>query len=266
MHTHYSTLRLAEDRPGVLSITLARPEARNAFNADVIRELHDVFTTRARSESVRAVLLTGEGKSFCAGADLHWMQASAKLGFDENVADARRMAEMFESIAYCPAPVVVKAFGHALGGGSGLVAAADVAFATTDTKFGFTEVKLGIIPAVISPYALRKVGQTHARRYFFSGELFDGTEAERIGLIEKAVAEADLSAAVDRYIDQLLAAGPHAVREAKRLISAVSGVEPKDAAEVTAPLIARVRTSPEAKEGMTAFFEKRPAAWTKDGR
>ena len=261
------TLAVAEESPGVLAVTMTRPESRNAFNAELIRELHEVFTTRARAESVRVVVLRGEGPSFSAGADLNWMRSSAALGYEENLADARRMADMFENIAQCPAPVVAVVQGHALGGGSGLAGAADVAFAAEDAKFGFTEARLGIIPAVISPFVLRKIGQTHARRYFTSAEIFDGKEAERIGLVQKAVPAGDLDALVGAYVKSVVAAGPQAVRDAKKLIREVSPLaDLRAAAEITAPWIARLRTSTEGQEGMAAFFEKRPPAWTVRGR
>jgi methylglutaconyl-CoA hydratase len=258
---HYQTIKVSEDRPGVLEVVLARPDARNAFNAEVIREIADVFSTRARSAHVRVVVIRGEGPSFCAGADLNWMKASAALGYDENIAESRRMAEMFESIAFCPAPVVAFVHGHALGGGSGLVAAADVAFADEKTKFGFTEVKLGIIPAVISPFVVRKIGQTHARRWFTSGAQFDGKEAERIGLVARAADEATIKKEFDAYLEAVLASGPIAVREAKKLIDKVILADPKEAADITVPWIARLRSSPEGQEGMSAFFAKRPPNW-----
>jgi methylglutaconyl-CoA hydratase len=198
-------------------------------------------------------VLAGEGKSFCAGADVDWMRTSAGLSYDDNVADANAMRQMFEAIDRCPAPVVSRVQGHALGGGAGLVAASDVAIAEPRAQFAFSEVKLGIIPAVISPFALAKVGVGDARRYFVTGERFDATTALRIGLVSE-VAE-DLDGAVERVVGELLSAGPQAARWAKRLVR-----ERPDGAE-TARWIAERRTSEEGQEGLAAFLEKRPPRW-----
>jgi methylglutaconyl-CoA hydratase len=247
-----SALRV--DRDGsVLRITLARPERRNAFDADLIGDLQQAFIDVGRS---RAVVLAGEGASFCAGADVEWMRASVALSFDENVADANAMRQMFEAIDRCPAPVVVRAQGHALGGGAGLVAAADIAIADPATVFAFSEVKLGIIPAVISPFALAKIGVGNARRYFVTGERFDAATALRIGLVSEVTD--GLDAAVERVVAELLSAGPHAARWAKRLVR-----ERPDGTE-TARWIAERRASDEGQEGLAAFLAKRPASW-RDG-
>src|SRR3954449_4799434 len=194
-------------------MTLTRPDRRNAFDAALIGELSEAFVDVGRS---RAVVLAGQGLSFCAGADVDWMRASAKLSYDENVADANAMRQMFESIDRCPAPVVARVQGHALGGGAGLVAAADIAISAENTVYAFSEVKLGIIPAVISPFALAKIGGANARRYFVTGERFDAATALRIGLVSE-VAQ-DLDAAVERVVGELLSAGPQAARWAKRLL------------------------------------------------
>src|SRR2546423_8575162 len=204
---------LRVDRDGsVLRITLARPDRRNAFDAQLIDELSKAFVDVGRAG---AVVLAGEGASFCAGADVEWMRASVGLSVDENVADANAMRQMFEAIDACPAPVVARVQGHALGGGAGLVAAADIAIADTETVFAFSEVKLGIIPAVISPFALAKIGPGAARRYFLTGERFDAATALRIGLVSE-VAE-QLDAAVERVVAELLSAGALAARRAERL-------------------------------------------------
>src|SRR3954452_9458914 len=234
----------------VLRVTLARPDRRNAFDADLIRELSEAFVDVGRA---RAVVLAGEGASFCAGADVDWMRASADLSFDENVADANAMRQMFESIDSCPAPVVARVQGHALGGGAGLVAAADIPIASPDTTFAFSEVKLGIIPAVISPFALAKIGGASARRYFVTGERFDAETALRIGLVSE-VADG-LDAAVDRVIGELRSAAPRAARWAKRLVR-----ERPEGGE-TARWIAERRTSDEGQEGLRAFLEKRRPTW-----
>ncbi len=244
-----SALR-SEQAGDVLRITMSRPEQRNAFDAALIQELTGAF---ADVGDVRAVVLAGEGKSFSAGADVEWMRAAAELSYEGNVADARRLRMMLETIDSCPAPVIARVQGHALGGGCGLVACSDIAIAAPDTKFGFSEVKLGIIPAVISPFALAKVGASAARRYFLTGERFDAETALRIGLVHE-LAE-DLDAAVDGLLDELRTAGPEASRQAKKLV-----LERPDGL-ATERRIAQRRTSEEGQEGLRAFVEKRKPSW-----
>jgi methylglutaconyl-CoA hydratase len=244
-----ANLRVEREGP-VLRVTLARPDRRNAFDAELIAELSEAFVDVGRA---RAVVLAGEGASFCAGADVDWMRASVGLSQDENVADANAMRRMFEAIDGCPAPVVARVQGHALGGGAGLVSVADIPICAPDTVFAFSEVKLGIIPAVISPFALAKIGGGAARRYFLTGERFDAETALHIGLVSEVAAELD--AAVERVVSELTSAGPHAVRWAKRLIR-----ERPDGPE-TARWIAERRASDEGQEGLAAFLEKRAAAW-----
>jgi methylglutaconyl-CoA hydratase len=242
-----SALRV-ERNGDVLRVTIAKPERRNAFDAALIAELTEAFTDVG---DAGAVVLAGEGPSFCAGADVEWQRASIDLTYDENVADAMRLYRMLETIDACPAPVVARVQGFALGGGSGVVACTDVAVAGVDAVFGFTEVRLGIIPAVISPFVLARTGPSAARRYFLTGERFDADAALRIGLVHE-IAE-DIDGAVNRIVDDLLAGGPEAVRAAKRLI------HERPAGEATAHVAAKLRTSPEGQEGLRAFLEKRPA-------
>jgi methylglutaconyl-CoA hydratase len=245
-----ANLRVERD-DDLLRITLARPDRHNAFDADLIGELAEAFVGVGRA---RVVILAGEGRSLSAGADIDWMRASADLSQDENVAEANALRRMLEAIDGCPAPVVARVQGYALGGGAGLVATADIAIAAPDAVFAFSEVKLGIIPAVISPFALAKIGPSAARRYFLTGERFDAETALRIGLVHE-VAD-DLDAAVDRVVAELLAAGPHAVRWAKRLIK-----ERPDGPE-TARWIAERRASDEGQEGLRAFLDKRRPSWS----
>jgi enoyl-CoA hydratase/carnithine racemase len=233
----------------ILRITLAKPERRNAFDAALIAELYEAF---AEVGDARAVVLAGDGPSFCAGADVEWQRASIDLTYDENVEDAMRLYRMCERIDTCPAPVVARVQGYALGGGSGLVACSDIAVAAPDATFGFSEVKLGIIPAVISPFVLPKIG-VHARRYFLTGERFDAETALRIGLVSE-IAD-DLNAAVDRIVGELLTSGPHAVRAAKEL------VRERPSGEETARIAARLRSGEEGQEGLRAFLEKRESNW-----
>ena len=245
-----ANLRIERDDRHVLRITLARPDRRNAFDAALIAELAEAFVDVGRA---RVVVLAGDGPSFSAGADGDWMRSSAGLSYDENVADANALRAMLEAIDACAAPVVARVQGHALGGGAGLVAASDVAVAHGDAVFAFAEVKLGIIPAVISPFALAKIGPGQARRWFLTGERFDAETALRIGLVHE-VAD-DLDGAVERVVGELLSAGPRAARWAKRLVR-----ERPDGPE-TARWIAERRTSEEGQEGLQAFLERRPPAW-----
>jgi methylglutaconyl-CoA hydratase len=243
---------LKTERDGdVLRITLARPERRNAFDAALIAELHDTFA--AVGEDIRAVALAGDGTSFCAGADVEWQRASIELSYDENVDDALRLYRMLDAVDRCPAPVVARVQGYALGGGSGLVACADVVVAAEDAVFGFSEVKLGIIPAVISPFVFAKIGAASARRYFLTGERFDAQAALRIGLAHEVTA--DIDGAVESVLSELLSSAPQATREAKRLIRE----QPRG--DELGHLAARLRTSNEGQEGLRAFLEKRPPGW-----
>jgi methylglutaconyl-CoA hydratase len=244
-----SALRV--EREGeILRITLARPERRNAFDAELIQELAEAFVDVGRS---RAVVLAGEGASFSAGADVDWMRSSADLSYEENVADANALRGMLEAIDRCPAPVISRVQGHAFGGGCGLVACSDIAVAADDAIFAFSEVKLGIIPAVISPFALAKIGPSAARRYFVTGESFDAHTALRIGLVHEVAR--DLDAALERVLAEVLSAGLKAARAAKRLV-----LERPDGPE-TARWIAERRTSDEGQEGLRAFLEKRRPNW-----
>src|SRR5918994_6620547 len=205
-------LRIERDGE-LLRVTLARPEIRNAFDAELIAELSEAFVDVGKA---RAVLLAGDGPSFCAGADVEWMRSSVDLDLDANIADANALRGMLEAIDHCPAPVVARVQGHALGGGAGLVACADIAVAEPRAVFAFSEVKLGIIPAVISPFALAKIGPSWARRYFVTGERFDAPTALRIGLVHEV--SGNVEGALDRVLGELLTAGPRAARAAKRLV------------------------------------------------
>jgi len=242
-------LRIERDGD-VLRVTLARPASRNAFDAALIAELSEAFVDVG---TARAVVLSGDGASFCAGADVEWMRASVDLDREANVADANALRGMLEAIDRCPAPVVALVHGHALGGGVGLVTVADIVLADPGTVFAFSEVKLGIVPAVISPYALRRIGESTARRYFVTGERFDAETALRIGLVHEVTS--DLEAALARLLGELRTAGPRAARHAKRLV-----LDRPDGPE-TARLIAERRTSDEGQEGLRAFLERRRPAW-----
>jgi methylglutaconyl-CoA hydratase len=246
-----SGLRTERDGP-VYKVTLARPDRRNAFDAALIAELTEAFTLVG---DARAVVLSGEGPAFCAGADVEWQRSSIDLSYDENVEDAMRLYEMCEAIDTCPAPVIARVHGYALGGGSGLVACADIAVAAPDAVLGFSEVRLGIIPAVISPFVLPKIG-AHARRYFLTGERFDAHTALHIGLVHEVSDTPD--AVIDGLLDAILSSGPDAIRAAKLLIrQRPIGVE-------TARIAAERRTSEEGQEGLRAFLDKRRASFVEE--
>jgi methylglutaconyl-CoA hydratase len=241
-------LRIERDGP-ILRITLAKPERRNAFDAELIRELHEAFSDVG---DARVVVLAGEGPSFSAGADVEWQRSAIELSYDENVEDALRLYRMLETIDSCPAPVVGRIQGYALGGGSGVAACLDVGIAAEDAVFGFSEVKLGIIPAVISPFVLPRIGAA-ARRYFLTGERFGANVALRIGLVSEVTD--NLGGAVERVVGELLTSGPEATREAKRL------VRERPRGDEAAQIAARLRAGKEGQEGLRAFLERRRAAW-----
>ncbi len=240
-----SALRTARDGD-LLRVTLARPDRRNAFDAALIAELTEAFGDVG---DARAVVLAGDGPSFCAGADVEWMRSSAELSYEDNVEDARRLRAMLVAVDECPAVVVCRVHGHALGGGAGLVACSDVVVSSRDAVFAFSEVKLGIVPAVISPFALAKIGPSWARRYFVTGERFDAETAQRIGLVHD-VAD-DVDAALERVLGELRSAGPEASRHAKRLVLDRPG------GEETARRIAERRTSAEGQRLLRAFLDRK---------
>ena len=244
-----SALRVERDGP-LLRVTLARPERRNAFDAALIAALTDAF---ADVGDARAVVLAGDGESFCAGADVDWQRSAIDLSYEENVEDALRLYRMLEAIDSCPAPVVGRIQGYALGGGSGLVCCTDIAVAAPDATFGFSEVKLGIVPAVISPFVFARIGTAAARRFFLTGERFDAETALRIGLADTVAA--DLDGELERTLGELLSAGPAATRAAKQLI------EDRPGGEDAAHLAAKLRTSPEGQDGLRAFLDKRRPGW-----
>lgn len=256
-------LRVTRDGP-FARVTLARPDARNAFDAELIEGLHATFETLAAEPpmALRGVVLAGDGSVFCAGADVDWMRAAAGLSVEENERDAAAMQAMFSAIDDCPVPVIARVQGAALGGGMGLCAVSDIVVAAIDATFGFTETRLGIIPAVISTFVLPKIGESHARALFISGQRFDAERAQRIGLVHEVVGdEAALDARVDELLGELHSAGPTAARAAKALIRELRTLEPDAARGHTVRTIARQRTSAEGQEGLAAFLEKRPPAW-----
>ncbi len=259
-------LRVERTGPsGVIArVTLTRPDVHNAFNAELIGELRMTFKRLSDElpDKLRGVVLAGDGASFCAGADVTWMRASLGLSKEQNEQDAMVMAEMFDAIDRCPAPVIARVQGAALGGGMGLCAVSDLVIAEAGAKFGFTETRLGILPAVISPFVIAKIGESHARALFPSGRRFDATRALRIGLVHEVVeGDGALDAAVDNAVADLLAAGPTAARAAKAIVREVRGLPHESTRWHTARRIAGQRTSAEGQEGLKAFLEKREPGW-----
>ncbi len=250
-----------EIRKGVAYVMLNRPEVSNAFNEFLIEELTDCFTGLAEDSTIRAVTLTGKGRHFCAGADLAWMQKVAHYSREENIEDSKKMAFMFQTIDECPKPVVGRINGSAFGGGVGLVAVCDVAVCSSEAVFAFSEVKLGIVPAVISTYVIPKIGVSRARSLFVTGERFPAQEALRMGLVHKVCSPEELDKTVDAQLALLESSGPHAVKAAKELIHRFTQMEYTDYTDYTVQLIADLRASEEGKEGIQAFLEKRKPVW-----
>ncbi len=258
--TRYENLLLAH-KNDIATVTLNRPDVRNAFNALLIQELTHCFIELAKSDSIRAVVLAGAGKVFCAGADVHWMRDSVTYTEAQNREDALRMARMFEAIDRCPCPVIGRVQKAAFGGGVGLVAVCDIVIAEDDAKFSFSEVRLGIVPAVISSFSLRKIGISQARRYFLTGEIFSAQIAKEIGLIHEITSSAALDERLNALLAEIMKSGPKAMREAKRLTERVPALSYEEALEYCAQRIAAIRTSAEGQEGLKAFLEKRQPSW-----
>jgi methylglutaconyl-CoA hydratase len=256
---------LVTDRAAVRQISLNRPDVHNAFDDGLIAELTSALVEAGRAEAVRAVVLTGTGASFSAGADLNWMRGMATASEQENREDSLRLAALVRTLQFLPKPTVARVNGAAYGGGVGLIAACDIAIGAEGARFGLTEVKLGLVPAVISPYVVAAIGVRQARRLFLTGEIIDAAEAGRIGLLHQVVAAGALDEAVDFALKLLAKAGPQAQREAKQLALRMGGINEQDAGRIdaeNAELIARLRVSAEGQEGLGAFLDKRAPAWT----
>jgi methylglutaconyl-CoA hydratase len=261
MNMDYQTLTVTiTDRIG--QVTLNRPDVRNAFNESSIAELALAFDELGRNELVRAIVLAANGPAFCAGADLNWMKKMAGYSDSENRADAMRLADMLRTIYTCPKPVVAKVQGDCYAGGMGLVAACDVVVAVDTANFCLSEVKLGLIPATISPYVIKAMGEQAARRYFLTAERFDAQEAHRIGFVHETAPAADLDTTVAAIVQALANNSPNAVREAKKLVREIVGQSVTEALlEDTANRIAGIRASLEGREGVASFLEKRRPSW-----
>ncbi|CAN5697468.1 enoyl-CoA hydratase-related protein [soil metagenome] len=252
-------LQITNDGP-VVSVVLNRPDVRNAFNEEVIAEL-TAWATTVPSSDARVAVLSGAGKAFCAGADLAWMSKMVAYSREDNERDAMAMSAMFNALDTLPIPLIGRVQGAALGGGTGLAAVCDIVVAADDALFGFTEAKLGILPAVISPFAVRKIGISAARELFLTAARFSAARARELGLVHAVVPEAALDEAVDGYVRALLTSAPGAIAGAKKMIAAVAHQPPSAVARMTAETIARHRVSDEGQTGMTAFLEKRRAPW-----
>jgi methylglutaconyl-CoA hydratase len=262
----YQTLRVRERQVGVLEIQLNRPEIRNAFNAQVIDELGKVFSNEAMADSIRVVILSGDGKVFSAGGDLNWMKDSVEFSYEENLKDTRKLAHLFEQLNEFPKPLIGRIQGAAIGGGVGLVSICDVALAVESTVFSLSEVRLGIIPACIGPFVIAKIGPSHARRLFVSAERFQATQAREIGLIHEVLpTEQALDERLEEVIGNIVQCGPNAMQAAKKLVLDLSWPEKraamKDPLESIAAMLAELRVSEEGQEGVRAFLEKRKPAW-----
>lgn len=253
--------KFIKGKKGIVRIVLNRPKLHNAFNDEMIKGLIKAFEDIEKDESLRLVTITGEGRSFCAGADLNWMKKMVDYTDEENYQDSLLLAKLFESINNCSLPVLAKVNGAALGGGTGVIAACDFVLSAKSAKFGFTEVRLGLIPAVISPFVIAKIGESNARAWFLSGNRFDAITAKKMGLVHDICMLDSLDEEFESLIEKFLGAGPKASREAKKLIKNVLTIERKDVTDFTCKTISRIRTSEEGQEGMQALLDKRAANW-----
>ncbi|HKW78933.1 MAG TPA: enoyl-CoA hydratase-related protein [Candidatus Limnocylindria bacterium] len=253
------TARLEHDAGGIARLTIARPEMRNAFDGALIARL--VELARAVEPTARAVVLQSEGPVFCSGADVNWMRAVATESREVNVEDAQALAGLFATLDGLPMPLIVKVQGPAIGGGVGLVAVGDIVIASTDAWFQFAEVRVGIVPSVVSPYVIRRVGSAFATAAFVTAERIDTTRAHAAGLVDRVARPDELEETVDRTLAEIRKGSPAAIRAAKRLVRQVSGHTPQDARELTIRTIADIRATPEAQEGLRAFLERRAPKW-----
>jgi methylglutaconyl-CoA hydratase len=253
---------LVEKKDGIARVTLNRPELRNAFDDSLIAGLKKAFEEIGNDDAIRVMVLAGNGPAFCAGADLNWMKRMAGYSYEQNLADAQGLAEMLSALDRLPKPTIARVHGPAFAGGTGLVAACDIAVGTPEAKFCFSEAKLGLVPSTIGPHVMRAIGERAARRYFLTAEVFGAEEAERIGLLSILVPSHELDSKIDSFTKELLAGGPEAHRKIKQLIRSIAN-RPLDDALVaqTAKSIAEVRVSPEGREGISSFLEKRRPAW-----
>ena len=258
----YQTIEY-EEKESIFTIFLNRPEVHNAFNDIVISELTSCFEEVGKMENVRVVVLRGRGKSFCAGADLNYMKGIAQFGYRENFEDGKRLANLFETVYSCPKPTIAVVHGAAFGGANGLLAACDIVIAEENTTFAFSEVKIGISPATIGPYVLKRIGEYGGKELMMTGKRFKGKEAEKFGLVNKSVSNSELETVFEEYIKQFMTAAPKAVEATKEMINKIVENKLENPMEYTADLIAKLRAADEGQEGMAAFLEKRRPGWVK---
>ncbi len=260
--TKYKTIVVTKkDREAVLWIMFNRPEVHNAFDSEAILELTDAFEEVKTDDSVRVVVLTGIGKSFCSGADINWMREIVKYSFEQNLEESLQLADVLYKIYTLPKPTIAMVNGAAIGGGTGFLSVCDIAVAAEEARFGLSEVKIGLIPAAISPYVIRKIGESKAREYFLTGQRISAQKAYEIGLINEVVPKIKLEERIDEHLDHFLASGPEAIASCKELILNVPRLSLEDVREYTARMIANLRISEEGQEGMSAYLEKRKPFW-----
>ena len=257
----YETIKIKEEGK-TATIILNRPEVHNAMNEKLMRELTSCFKDLSKNENIRIIILTGEGKSFCAGADLNWMKKMVNYSREENIEDSQLLTDLYESIYNCPKPVLARVNGHAFGGGIGLFAACDIVIAVQGCKFAFSEVKLGIIPAVISTYVGRRMNISTMRRLFLTGERFDSDYAKEIGLVDYVTTKEEIDDTIKKYVDLLFSSGPNAIKEVKILLDKYEKMSIEDYKKFTIEKISELRVSKEGQEGINAFLEKRKSNWS----
>jgi len=256
----YNTLEIRREK-NVVTVALNRPDVHNAMNEQLMKELTLCFKELNNDEDVRAIILTGNGKSFCSGADLNWMKSIINYSKEENIKDSKLLLDLFESIYNCKKPVIGRINGAAFGGGLGLIAVCDLSIALPDLKFAFSEVKLGLIPAVISTFVVKRIGIANMRRLFITGERFDSNHAREIGLIDYVTTENEFDSTVKKYVDLVISSGPNAVKEIKNLTNSYENLDEKNYKKFTVEKIAELRVSDEGQEGVNAFLEKRKPKW-----
>jgi len=256
----YELINVLKDND-IATVMLNRPEVHNAMNERLIKEITTCFKELASDEKTKVIVLTGKGESFCAGADLNWMKSMVMYSKEENTRDSRLLLDMYETIYSCPKPVIGKINGHAFGGGVGLIAVCDINIATIGSKFAFSEVKLGIMPSVISTYIVRRIGLSSMNRLFITGERFSSEYAKEIGLIDFVTEKDDFNSMVERYVDQLKSSSPKAIKEIKNLVNNYKKMDIEKYKEFTVEKISELRVSEEGQEGMNAFLEKRRPKW-----
>jgi methylglutaconyl-CoA hydratase len=260
---NYKTIRF-ELKGEVVRILFNRPDVHNAFNATMIVELDDAFTRIKNDKKIRVVIMTGMGKSFCAGADINWMREIIHYSFEQNLEESLHLAELLHKIYTLPKPTLAMVNGTAIGGGTGFISACDIAIASDQARFGLSEVKIGLVPAAISPYVIRKIGESKAREYFLTGKRISAQKACEIGLLNEVMPPDQLEGKVDEIVTLFLTSGPEALANCKKLIQEVPRMSFEEAKEYTARMIANLRVSKEGQEGMAAFLEKRKPSWNKE--